>query len=81
MTAAGPALLRGGDVFRSGCRWHRGKGKVFYFRPGHETYLIYHDANVQRVLANGVRWAARREGSPMKLGFTQCNPIRPKENA
>ena len=34
--------FEGGNVFRSGCCWHRGRGKVFYFRPGHETYPIYH---------------------------------------
>lgn len=50
--------FEGGEVFRSGCTWTRGKGKIFYFRPGHETFPIYYDANVQRVLANGVRWAA-----------------------
>ncbi|MCC6580376.1 MAG: ThuA domain-containing protein [Phycisphaeraceae bacterium] len=50
--------FEGGEVFRSGCTWTRGKGKVFYFRPGHETFPIYYDANVQRVLANGVKWAA-----------------------
>lgn len=50
--------FEGGEVFRSGCTFRRGKGKIFYFRPGHETFPIYHDANVQRVLANGVRWAA-----------------------
>jgi len=48
----------GGEVFRSGCCWHRGKGKVFYFRPGHETLPIYHDERVLQVIANGVRWAA-----------------------
>jgi len=48
----------GGEVFRSGCCWHRGKGKIFYFRPGHETFPIFHDENVMRVIANGVRWAA-----------------------
>ena len=53
----------GGEVFRSGCTFHRGKGKIFYFRPGHESYPIYHDANVQRVLANAVRWAVP-SGSP-----------------
>jgi len=52
--------FEGGDVFRSGCCWHRGKGKVFYFRPGHETYPIYYDPNVLRVLANACHWAARR---------------------
>jgi trehalose utilization protein len=40
---------------------------VFYFRPGHETYPTYHDANIQRVIANAVRWAhnpARRLADP-----------------
>ena len=46
------------QVFRSGCTWRRGNGKIFYFRPGHETYPTYHDANVRRVLANAARWAA-----------------------
>jgi trehalose utilization protein len=49
-------------VFRSGCAWHRGFGRVFYFRPGHETFPTYHDATVQRVLANAVRWAAQPGG-------------------
>jgi trehalose utilization protein len=52
--------FEGGEVFRSGCCWERGHGRIFYFRPGHETYPIYHDANVQKVLANAVRWAAPR---------------------
>jgi trehalose utilization protein len=47
----------GGEVFRSGCAWRRGHGRVFYFRPGHETYPTYHQAEVQRVIANAVRWA------------------------
>jgi trehalose utilization protein len=55
--------FEGGEVFRSGCTFRRGKGKIFYFRPGHETFPIYHDKNVQRVIANGVRWAAP-SGSP-----------------
>jgi len=37
----------GGEVFRSGCAWTRGAGKVFYFRPGHETFPIYHDPVIQ----------------------------------
>jgi trehalose utilization protein len=54
--------FQGGEVFRSGCTWKRGNGKIFYFRPGHETYPIYHDANVKLVLKNACRWAAP-EGS------------------
>lgn len=47
----------GGEVFRSGCTWRRGAGKIFYFRPGHETYPTYHDAHIQRVIRNAVHWA------------------------
>ena len=50
--------FEGGEVFRSGCAWTRGKGKVFYFRPGHETFPIYYDPNIKRILANAVKWAA-----------------------
>lgn len=50
--------FQGGEVFRSGCTWKRGNGKIFYFRPGHEIYPIYYDANVRLVLRNAVRWAA-----------------------
>jgi trehalose utilization protein len=49
--------FQGGEVFRSGLTWKRGAGNVFYFRPGHETYPTYHNANVQTVLRNAVRWA------------------------
>lgn len=54
--------FQGGEVFRSGCAYHRGKGKVFYFRPGHETLPIYYQAEVQRVILNAVRWAAPVQG-------------------
>ena len=49
--------FEGGEVFRSGLTWQRGAGRIFYFRPGHETYPTYHDATVQAVLRNAVRWA------------------------
>ena len=49
--------FEGGEVFRSGCCWHRGMGKVFYFRPGHETYPIYHHPEILRVIENACRWA------------------------
>jgi len=47
----------GGEVFRSGATWQRGNGKIFYFRPGHETYPTYHQPEVQRIITNAVRWA------------------------
>ncbi len=47
----------GGEVFRSGATWYRGNGRIFYFRPGHETYPTYHQAEVQTVITNAVRWA------------------------
>lgn len=49
--------FEGGEVFRSGCTYKRGNGKVFYFRPGHETYPTYHNAQIQRVILNAVKWA------------------------
>ncbi len=47
----------GGEVFRSAATWQRGNGKVFYFRPGHETYPTYHQKEVQKIIANAVIWA------------------------
>jgi len=59
----------GGEVFRSGCCWTRGAGRVFYFRPGHETFPTYHDKNVLRVIENGVRWSApNRPPEPIAFG-------------
>ena len=49
--------FEGGEVFRSGCCYRRGQGKIFYFQPGHETYPTYHNAAVQQVIKNAVRWA------------------------
>jgi len=45
-----------GEHFRSGCVWQVGKGRVFYFRPGHETYSIFQQAEPLRVVENAVRW-------------------------
>jgi trehalose utilization protein len=47
----------GGEVFRSGCTWMRGGGKIFYFRPGHETHPTYRDPNVLRIIENACAWA------------------------
>jgi trehalose utilization protein len=48
----------GGEVFRGGCCFRRGAGRIFYFSPGDQDYPVYHHPDVQRVLANAVRWAA-----------------------
>jgi len=61
----------GGNVFRSGLCWTRGKGRVFYFRPGHETHPTYRQKDVQMVIRNAVRWAAPGNGPVMKLGDSE----------
>jgi trehalose utilization protein len=60
----------GGEVFRSGCTFRRGHGRIFYFSPGDQEYPVYHHKDVRRVIANGVGWAHthRRERKPPTLG-------------
>ena len=50
--------FQGGEVFRSGAVYHRGAGKIFYFRPGHETYATYFNEEIRQVIGNAARWAA-----------------------
>ncbi len=52
-----------GEWFRSGSLWRIGKGMVFYFRPGHETYPVYKDPNVLKVIDNAVHWLGRAKGA------------------
>ena len=47
----------GGEVFRSGCCWRRGNGRIFYFQPGHETFPIYYHPDIIRVIRNAIHWA------------------------
>jgi len=63
--------FNGGEVFRSGCTFTRGNGKIFYFQPGHETNTAYHNENVQRVIKNAVRWAcpAKKPGVMQGVHF------------
>jgi trehalose utilization protein len=56
--------FEGGEVFRSGLCYRRGSGRVFYFRPGHESYPTYHHKDVQRVIINAVRWAKTNTPQP-----------------
>ncbi|BFH61626.1 MULTISPECIES: ThuA domain-containing protein [Paenibacillus] len=64
----------GGEVFRSGCTFRRGRGKIFYFRPGHETYPTYYKPEIIKIIANGVKWAQPAAGSALQFGNVQ--PVR-----
>ncbi len=70
--------FQGGEAFRSGLTYRRGAGSIFYFRPGHETYPTYHDANVQLVLKNAVKWA---HSSRLANGIATAAPSRPAAQA
>ena len=50
--------FEGGEVFRGGCCYQRGAGRVFYFSPGDQEYPVYHQPEVQKVIANAVAWCA-----------------------
>lgn len=63
--------FEGGEVFRSGCCYNRGAGKVFYFRPGHETFPVYHQPEIQKVIGNAVKWAAPILGPKTTYGNTK----------
>jgi trehalose utilization protein len=47
----------GGEVFRSGCTFRRGHGKIFFFSPGDQDYPVYHHKDIRRVISNAVQWA------------------------
>jgi trehalose utilization protein len=65
--------FEGGEVFRSGVTYRRGRGKIFYFRPGHETYPTYYNKDIQRVLHNAALWAAPN-GGPAPI-FGNVEPL------
>ncbi|WP_404475957.1 ThuA domain-containing protein [Staphylococcus pseudoxylosus] len=63
--------FEGGEVFRSGATFKRGNGKIFYFRPGHETYPTYYNVNVQKVIKNAVKWAFNSNTTRHQYGNVQ----------
>ncbi len=63
----------GGELFRSGCTFTRGNGKIFYFQPGHEEYPNYKNEYIQRIITNAVKWAKPVE----MIDVLEC--IHPKE--
>lgn len=66
--------FEGGEVFRSGCCFERGHGRIFYFRPGHETYPIFYNEQIQKVIANAVHWA-----KPQVNIADKCDNVQPLE--
>ena len=65
----------GGEVFRSGVTFTRGRGRIFYFSPGDQDYPVYHHPDVQRVIANATRWAS--PGSRERRAPTLRGPVPP----
>ncbi len=62
----------GGEVFRSGCTFNRGYGRIFYFQPGHEEYPVYYIPQIQQIIVNGVRYCAPMQGS---RNFPECEEV------
>ena len=67
--------FKGGEVFRSGCCFERGRGRIFYFRPGHEEHPTHFRESVRRVIANTVRWATQPGGAAPSFG--NRSPLEP----
>ena len=63
----------GGSAVRAGVTFRRGAGKIFYFQPGHETFPVYRDEAIKRVLLNAARWAA-----PTQLAAPAASPVKAK---
>ena len=63
----------GGEVFRSGCTFTRGKGKIFYFQPGHEEYPVHYIPGIQKIIKNAVRWCAP---SACERNVPECQEFR-----
>ncbi|MBL8115943.1 MAG: ThuA domain-containing protein [Anaerolineae bacterium] len=60
--------FQGGEIFRSGGCYQRGRGRIFYFRPGHETFPTYYQPEVQKVISNAVKWLAQPGATALKYG-------------
>lgn len=65
----------GGEVFRSGCCFTRGLGRIFYFSQGHEGHPVFHQLEVQRIICNAVKWAAPAMGVREDMPASQNAPL------
>ena len=62
-----------------GCTFSRGQGKIFYFRPGHETFPTYYNPQILQVISNGIRWAEpSRAATPVRGNHKPLEPIAAK---
>lgn len=59
---------QGGEVLRSGCTFSRGRGRIFFFAPGHETFPIYRNEHITQILANAIQWAHQPHTSGWMMG-------------
>lgn len=69
----------GGELFRSGCVWNRGYGKVFYFQPGHETNPAYFNPSIQTIIKNAVHYVApsvRIDTITCPFAMPSCEDLR-----
>ena len=71
--------FQGGEVFRSGCCYTRGKGRIFYFRPGHETFPTYFNPMVRQVIYNGVQWVYQPASPKVAFGNVKPREVLPTE--
>ena len=67
--------FEGGEVFRSGATWRRGLGKIFYFRPGHETFPTFYQPEIQHIITNAVFWA--RPDGQISIECPQAHALEP----
>ena len=69
--------FEGGEVFRGGCCFYRGTGRIFYFSPGDQEFPVYHQPEIQRVIANAVAWCGAvtpaNDVPSMRAGNAQRN--------
>lgn len=71
----------GGEVFRSGCTFQRGLGRIFYFQPGHEEYPVYHMPEIQQILSNAVYWCSETKRRQRPLDCTAVKVTLEEEYA
>lgn len=72
--------FRGGEVFRSGCTWTRGYGRIFYFQPGHETNRSYFNENVRKIIRNAVKWTGEPKARRTSMDCIHAEqPLEKKE--